>query len=157
MKAASIFATICLCLLAACRTGKQVESTRESPKPAVSDDFKIEQAVYGYLLEKHPWGDGEYAAIFLTGDDARTSALIKQLPKQVPPLKPVSHARQRPDEAPIDRDTGKPGMLLTAKAVDPTNGVSEAVGTWYGGEAASGLYAFVLVEMNGEWTIQSAK
>ena len=41
--------------------------------------------------------------------------------------------------------------------MDPTNDVSEAIGTWYAGEAVSGLYAFVLVKVDGEWTIQSAK
>jgi hypothetical protein len=85
------------------------------------------------------------------------SALIKIFPHHVPPLKPGDRAQLRPNQAPIDKDTGKPGMIFSAKAMDPTNGVSEAVGTWYGGEAVSGLYAFVLVEMDGKWTIQSVK
>jgi hypothetical protein len=65
--------------------------------------------------------------------------------------------QQSPNQAPIDKDTGKPGLILSAKAVDPTNGVSEAIGTWNAGEAVSGLYAFVLVKIYGEWTIQSVQ
>ena len=122
-----------------------------------SDNFRIELAVYGWLLGKHPWGDSNYAAIFLDAGDDRAAALIKQFPKHVPPLKPVSQAEQQPNLAPVDRATGKPGVLLTAKAVDPTNGVSEAIGTWSAGTEQKGLYAFVLMEMDSQWTIQSAK
>jgi hypothetical protein len=121
------------------------------------DDFKIEKAVYGYLLEKHPWGDGEYTAIFLEGSGDWVAALIRNFPKHRPPLKPSKLAQVRPGAAPIDRDTGKPALILSAKAMDPTNGVSEAIGTWYGGEEVSGLCAFVLMKVDGEWTIQSAK
>jgi len=84
-------------------------------------------------------------------------ALIKQFPHQVPAFKPGDRALRSPNQAPIDRDTGKPGLMLSAKAVDPTNDVSEAIGTWNGGEAVSGLYAFVLVKVDGEWAIQSVK
>jgi hypothetical protein len=160
MKAISIVAALFLCLLAGCSTGKPSEKSRESRKPGVidvSDDFKIEKAVYGYLLGKHPWNSGEYAAIFLTGSDDRVAALIKSFPKQIPPLKPNDRVQQSPKQAPIDKDTGKPGIILSAKAIDPTNGVSEAIGTWNAGEAVSGLYAFVLMEVDGEWIIQSAQ
>jgi hypothetical protein len=160
MKAISIVAALLFCLLTGCSTGKPAGKPRESGKPDVtdvSDDFKIEAAVYGYLLERNLGNSGEYTAIFLTGSDDRVAALIKIFPHHVPPLKPGDRAQLRPNQAPIDKDTGKPGMILSAKAVDPTNGVSEAVGTWYGGEAVSGLYAFVLVEMDGKWTIQSVK
>jgi hypothetical protein len=158
MKAISIIAAVLLCLLAGCASHKQAKVSSASQKFEAADDFKIEKAVYGYMLEKHPWGDsGEYTAIFLTGSDDRVAALIKRFPKQVPPLKPGDRMQRSPGQAPIDKDTGKPGMILSAKAVDPTNGVSEAVGTWYAGGAVSGLCAFVLVKVDGEWTIQSAR
>ena len=48
-------------------------------------------------------------------------------------------------------------MILGVEAMGPTNGVAEAIGTWYAGGAVSGLSAFVLVKVDGEWTIQSAK
>ncbi len=162
MKTASIVAAVFLCLLAGCASPKpakagKVEASNETQKLEASDDFKIEAAVYGYLLEKKPWGSGEYTAIFLEGDGARVAALIRKFPHQVPPLKPGNSLQRMPNQTPIDTDTGKPGLLLSAKAVDPTNDVSEAIGNWNGGEAASGLYAFVLVKVDGEWTIQSVK
>jgi len=160
MKAISIIAALFLCLLAGCSTDKQAENPRESRKSnvtSVSDDFKIEMAVYGYLLEKHPWDSGEYAAIFLEGSDDRVAALIRKYPHHVPPIKPGDRAQRSPNQAPIDKDTGKPGLILSAKAVGPTNGVSEAIGTWNAGEAVSGLYAFVLMEVDGEWIIQSVQ
>jgi hypothetical protein len=157
MKTIPIFVALLLCLLAGCASHQPAKESSASQKFEASDDFKIEAAVYGCLLEKHPWDSGEYTAIFLTGSDDRVAALIKIFPHHVPPLKPGDRAQLRPNQAPIDKDTGKPGMIFSAKAMDPTNGVSEAVGTWYGGEAVSGLYAFVLVEMDGKWTIQSVK
>ena len=93
-----------------------------------------------------------------TGSDARVAALIRKVSASCSAASSRATALQlRPNQAPIDKDTGKPGLILSAKAMDPTNGVSEAIGTWYAGEAVSGLYAFVLVEMDGEWTIQSVK
>jgi hypothetical protein len=159
MKTISIVVAICLGLLAGCRTGKQTEESGggHSQNLESRDDFKIEMAVYGYLLEKHPWDNGEYTAIFLEGSDAWVTALIRKFPNHVPPIKPSSRVQLRPNQAPIDKDTGKPALILSAKAMDPTNDVSEAIGTWYAGEAVSGLSAFVLVKVDGEWTIQSAK
>ncbi|MGO8742675.1 MAG: hypothetical protein ACLQUR_09800 [Limisphaerales bacterium] len=157
MKTISIAVAISLCLLAGCRTNRKAGDLSESRKLESRDDFKIEMAVYGYLLEKHPWDNGEYTAIFVEGSDAWVAALIRKFPSHVPPLKPSNRAQLRPNQAPIDKDTGKPAMILSAKAMDPTNGVSEAIGTWYAGEAVSGLSAFVLVKVDGEWTIQSAR
>ena len=159
MKTISVFAAVCLGLLAGCVSHRQVEKTAagHSQQFESRDDFKIEMAVYGYLLGKHPWGNGEYTAIFLEGSDAWVAALIRKFPNHVPPIKPSNRVQLRPNQTPTDKDTGKPAMILSAKAMDPTNGVSEAVGTWYGGEAVSGLSAFVLVKVDGEWTIQSAK
>ncbi len=159
MKTVSVFAAIFLGLLAGCASHWHTQPAEESSairEMEASDNFKIEAAVYGYLLEKHPW-ESNYAAIFLGASDERAAVLIKKFPKKVPPLKPVSQAERQPNQALIDWDTGKPGVLLTAKAVDPTNGVSEAVGTWYAGEGQTGLYAFVLMEMDGRWTIQSVR
>jgi len=83
--------------------------------------------------------------------------LIRRFPRQVPPLKPDDQMQLLPNQAPMDRETGKPGVLLGAKAIDPANGVSEAIGTWHGGGDAAGRYALVLVEADGTWTIQSVR
>jgi hypothetical protein len=159
MKTVFIFAAVCLGLLAGCASQRQVgKSVSGHPQKFESrDDFKIEMAVYAYLLEKHPWDNGGYTAIFLEGSDDRVAALIRKFPNHVPPIKPSNRAQLRPNQAPIDKDTGKPALILSAKAMDPTNDVSEAIGTWYAGEAVSGLCAFVLMKVDGQWTIQSAK
>ena len=157
MKTISVFAAVCLGLLAGCASHQQAEKSGASRKFEAGDDFKIEAAVYGYLLERHFSGQGEYSAIFLAGSDAWVAALIRKFPNHVPPIKPSNRVQLRPNQAPVDKDTGKPALILSAKAMDPTNDVSEAVGTWYAGEAVSGLCAFVLVKVDGEWTIQSAK
>ena len=159
MRTISIIAVVCLGLLAGCASHRHVEKSGGGHPQAFEsrDDFNIEMAVYGYLLEKHPWGNGDYTAIFLEDSDDWVAALIRKFPHQVPPIKPSSRAQLRPNRPPVDRDTGKPALILSAKAMDPTNDVSEAIGTWYAGEAASGLCAFVLMKVDGQWTIQSAK
>jgi hypothetical protein len=159
MKTVSIFAVVLLCLLAGCSTDKYSEIFSSDPMPKLEDgdEFKIEAAVYGYLLERHFSDQDEYSAIFLEGDNARVAALIRKFPNHVPPIKPSDRMELHPSQAPIDKDTGKPAMIFSAKAMDPTNGVAEAIGTWYAGGAVSGLSAFVLVKANGEWTIQSVQ
>ena len=159
MKIVLIFAVLLVYGLAGCRTGKQAEEFggSHSQKLEDRDEFKIEVAVYGYLLERHFSDQGEYSAIFLEGSDAWVAALIRKFPNHVPPIKPSNRMQLHPNQTPIDKDTGKPAMILGVEAMDPTNGVAEAIGTWYAGGAVSGLYAFVLVQVDGEWTIQSAK
>ena len=150
---------VSLCLLAGCATNKQLEKFSGGPaqKVAEGDEFKIEAAVYGYLLGRHFPNQDEYSAIFLEGSDADVATLIQKFPHHVPPIKPSNRIQLHPNQAPIDKDTGKPALILSAKAMDPTDGVSEAIGTWYAGGAVSGLYAFVLTKVDGEWIIQSVR
>ena len=165
MKTVSVMTGVCLCLVAGCASHKPAKASK-APVPTTSvasqtfeasDDFKIETAVYKYLLDKRPWGSGDYAVIFLGGNDARVTALIRKFPHHLPPLKPTSQAEFPPNQGPVDKETGKPGLILSAKAVDPTSDVSEAIGTWNGGGDVSGLAAFVLMKSGGEWTIQSVR
>jgi hypothetical protein len=157
MKTISIVAVVFLGLLAGCASRQQAEKSGASREFEAGDNFKIEAAVYGYLLERHFSDQGEYSAIFLAGSDAWVAALIRKFPNHVPPIKPSNRMQLHPNQTPIDKDTGKPAMILGVEAMDPENGVAEAIGTWYAGGAESGLYAFVLVKVDGEWTIQSAK
>jgi len=164
MKTLSPFVVLLLCLAAGCASRHPAKPASAAAAPVkasakfeAADDFKIEVAVYTYLLQKHPWGDGPYAAIFLGGGAERVAALAKRLPRQVVPFRSGDRVQLRPGQTPLDRDTGKPALVVNAKAMEPTNGVSEAVGSWYGGGDVSGLYAFVLVETDGQWAIQSVK
>ena len=159
MKTFLILAPVFLCLLAGCATDKYSELFLSDPAQRLEDGdvFKIEAAVYGYLLGRHFWDQDEYSAIFLEGDNARVAALIRQFPNHVPPIKPSDRIELHPNRTPIDKDTGRPAIIFSAKAMDPTNGVAEAIGSWYAGGAVSGLYAFVLVKVDGQWAIQSVK
>ena len=78
MKAISIVAALFPALAAA--SAANANPVRAGNSRPGDDDFKIEKAVYGYLLEKHLWDSGEYAAIFFAADDDRVAALIKKFP-----------------------------------------------------------------------------
>ena len=122
-----------------------------------SDAFKIDRIVYGYLLQRHFWDNGEYSAVFLQGSDAEVAALIRTFPDHIPPIKTGDRAVLHPNQTPIDRETGRPAMILSVDALDPTNGTVEAVGTWYAGEAVSGLYTFVLKKTGDDWVLESVR
>ena len=128
-----------------------------SPKLAKEDLFKVQVAVYGYLLQRHFLKDGEYAAVFLQGNDAEVAALIKQFPNHVPPIKPSDQADLQPNRTPLDRQTGKPAMIFSVDAMDPEGDTVQAIGRWYAGGAVSGFYTFALRKSGGDWVIESTK
>ncbi|HXI71153.1 MAG TPA: hypothetical protein VNN22_12425 [Verrucomicrobiae bacterium] len=127
-----------------------------TPKLAREDQFKIQVAIYGYLLNRHFLEDGEYSAVFVQGDDEEVAALIKQFPNHVPPIKPSDQANLRPNQTPLDRQTGKPAMIFSVDALEPADGTVLAIGRWYAGGAVSGFYTFTLRKTDGEWGIISA-
>ena len=158
-------------LLAGCSTEKEaLQFSDERPQPPArlvdnlipssqklnkQDLFKVELAVYGFLLQRHFWDDNEYTAVFLQGEDDEVVALIKQFPNHVPPIKRSERAELLPNRTPIDKDTGKPAMILSVDALDPVNGMVEAVGKWYAGGAVSGFYTFSLQKSGDDWMIES--
>ncbi|MEI9863363.1 MAG: hypothetical protein WDN00_02155 [Limisphaerales bacterium] len=131
--------------------------TNEKPKLPKQDLFDVEVAVYTYLLKGHFWDDGGYSAVFLQGDDDEVDALIKAFPNHVPPIKPSSSANLQPNRTPVDKDTGKPAMILSVDTLEPEGDTVQAIGKWYAGGAVSGYYTFVLKKDAGNWVIQSAK
>lgn len=160
-------------LLAGCGTDKEALQFRdERPQPPdrsadslvpsskklnKQDLFKIELAVYGYLLQRHFWDDNEYAAIFLQGEDDEVDALIKQFPNHVPPIKTSDRVELPPNRTPIDKDTGRPAMILSVDALDPVDDTIKAIGKWYAGGAVSGFYTFSLQKTGETWVIESSK
>jgi hypothetical protein len=62
-----------------------------------------------------------------------------------------------PNRTPIDKDTGRPAMILSVDALDPVDDTVEAVGKWYAGGAVSGFYTFVLEKNGGDWVIESSR
>jgi len=119
------------------------------------EEFKIEKVVYAYLLERDIWRERDYSAVFLKGSDEEVAALMQRFPNHVPPLKPSTAADVQPNQTPRDKQTGKPGVILSATASEPTGDRVEAIGNYYGGALYSGMYVFELKRVEGEWRIES--
>lgn len=123
-----------------------------------ADELKIEQVIFGYLLERRFWDLADYSAVFLQTDDPQVAALMKKYPDHVPPIKQSSHAEIRANQAPLDKDTDKPALILSVDVNEPNpNGSVDAVGRWYGGDAVTGFRSFHLTKLNDDWQITDVK
>jgi hypothetical protein len=129
----------------------------EPNKLSKQDLFKVELAVFGYMLQRHFWDGGDYSAIFLQGPDDEVDAVIKQFPKHIPPIKTSDRAQLISNHAPVDRDTGKPAMILSVDTLDPEGNMVQAIGKWYAGSAVSGFYTFSLEKSDGDWVIRNSE
>jgi len=122
------------------------------------DEFEIDLAVYSDLLQRHFWDNGEYSAIFLQGKDAEVNALIRKFPNHIPPIKPAYRVELPLNRTPVDKDTGKPAMILSVDIAEPNTGDSvDAIGRWFAGEAVAGFYTFELKKTGDEWEIESVR
>jgi hypothetical protein len=73
------------------------------------------------------------------------AAMIKKFPNHVPPIKPSYHIACAPNQSPLDKDTGKPAMILSAEVSDPNaDGTVDAIGRWYAGGAVRAFTRFNL-------------
>jgi len=133
------------------------------PVPAMlglskEDEQKVDLAVFGYLLDRHLWNDDNCSALFVQADDAVVDALIKKYPNHIPPIKQSSHLDLRLNQSPLDKDTGKPVMILGADVDDPKpDGTVDVTGRWYAGGTVQGSLAFSLRKTGDAWTIASVK
>jgi hypothetical protein len=133
------------------------EAATATPPPAQkgldqADERKIEQLIFGYLLERHFWDDAGYSAVFLQADDAQVAAMMKQYPNHRPPIKQSYHARIEAHRTPLDQDTDKPAMILSADVNEPNpDGSVDAIGRWYAGDAVTGFRAFHFKNVDGNW------
>ncbi len=141
------------------RAEAPVPATKEPEKQKLGkkDLFKVEVAVYSYLLQRHFWDDGGYSAVFLQGDDDEVDTLIKAFPNHVPPVKRSYSADLQPNRTPVDKETGKPAMILSVDTLDPEGDTVQAIGRWYAGGAVSGFYTFTLKKDGADWVVESAK
>jgi hypothetical protein len=128
----------------------------EGNKLGKQDLFKVEVAVYRELLQRPLWEAGNYSAIFLQGDDDEVTALIKAFPNHIPPIKESSNADLRPNQAPLDKETGKPAIILSVEAQEPADNMVQAVGKWYAGNAVSGSHVFTLHKSGDDWLVENA-
>jgi hypothetical protein len=167
-----VFCPLSLCLLTGCRTDADVVLLSNEPRPPVhpaeknvaplkkldrEDLLKIDRAVFGCLLQRHFWDDNEYSAVFLRGDADEVAALINEFPNHLPPVKADDRLEARPNRTPVDKDTGRPAIILSVDVLDPVDNTTQAIGKWYAGGAVSGFYTFSLQKNGDDWLIQSFK
>ena len=173
MKRKHQFIILSVCLLAGCSSDKEaihfsdehmqqpddpIMDVASDPKKLSRQDlFKVELAVYRDLLQRHFWDDGGYSAVFVQGTDDEVDAVIKEFPRHVPPVKPGDRAQLLPNRAPVDKDTGKPAMILSVDVFDPDGDTVQAIGKWYAGAAVSGFYTFTLKKAGADWVVESSK
>ena len=130
----------------------------KSRKLEKADQYQVEQLVYGYLLGRHFWDNGDYTAVFLQTTDDQAELIRQQFPKHVPPIKPSYRANLPENRTPVDRDTGKPAMVLSVETGELNDdGSVDAIGRWYAGGAVSGFYSFVMKKDGDTWRIDSRK
>jgi hypothetical protein len=123
-----------------------------------ADELQIEQLIFGYLLERHFWDLADYSAVFLSADEAQVTAMIRKYPDHLPPIKHSSRASLPGHRTPVDKDTNKPAMILSAEVSEPNADDSvDALGRWYAGDAVTGFRAFNLKKADGEWQIVNVK
>jgi len=171
-----ILTAVCAGWLAGCSTSREEIqfSDERSPEPTnaaapvivtppqpqrleKAELLKVEVAVYGYLLQRHFWDAGEYSAVFLQADDDEVEAVRRAVPGHSPPIKAASHAELRPGRTPVDRDTGRPAMILSVDALEPEGDTVAAIGRWYAGDAVTGFYTFALKKSGAAWVVESVK
>jgi len=122
------------------------------------DELKIEQLLFSYLLERHFWDLADYSAVFIQTDEAQINAMIKKYPAHLPPIKQSTHADVQPHRTPLDKDTNKPAMILSAEVNEPNADDSvDAIGRWYAGDAVTGFRAFHLKKVANDWQITEVK
>ncbi len=125
---------------------------------AKADEEQIDLVVLSYLMERHFWEDGNYTALFLQADDKVVALMMAKYPNHNPPIKESYHIDLRSNQSPLDRDTGKPVMILGADVSDPNaDGTVDVIGRWYAGGAVQGFYTFNLKKVGDDWTIASVK
>ena len=129
----------------------------KQPSLPPADERKIDLAVFSNLLTRHFWDDGDYTAIFLQADDEAVAALQKKFPDRKPPIKETFRVNVRQTLSPLDKDTGKPAMILSVDVSEPeADGSVTAIGKWFAGGAVTGFYSYQLKKTGDDWEIQNA-
>jgi hypothetical protein len=58
----------------------------------------------------------------------------------------------------MDKDTGKPAMILSVEVAEPAADDSvAAIGKWFAGGSVSGFYTIVLKKTGDDWAIQTVR
>ncbi len=120
------------------------------------DETRIEMQVFRTLLAKDPWNGNGLTALFLQADDAEVSQLRTEFPGIIPPIKLSNRVDLSNKNEPLDRDTGKPALILSVE-ISRLNqdGSVPATGKWFGAGANTGLITYVLKKNGDNWEIES--
>ena len=145
--------------LAGCGTQRSYDLSLRDASAGIeaSDEFKIEELVYGYLLQRDFSGGGNVSAVYLKASNEKVAAFIRRFPNHVPKLKPTDRVRLYPASSPLDKETGKPAIILAAVVSELQGDCADAIGTYYAGPAVSGKYVFRLKRTDGNWRVESVQ
>jgi hypothetical protein len=171
MNAKIIFPALLAALIAGCASNETISFTSDAKAPdftpanaaavkslAKADEDKIDLVIFGYLLDRHFWEDGDYTALFLQASDEVVDAMQKKYATHNPPIKASYHIDLRDNLSPRDQDTGKPVMILGVDANDPNaDDTVDAIGRWYAGGAVQGFYTFTLKKVGDDWVITEVR
>jgi hypothetical protein len=148
-----------LCFLAACQTdsGHSLTTPDRFAKPEDRDKFAIEAAVYRHLFSLGFWKQRAYSATLMPGSDGDVRRLMREFPTQVPKIKPSSVAELLPHSTPIDKETGKPAVILAATVSEPEGDLAVAIGSYYAGAMIRSKFCFWLRKSEGQWAIETVK
>ncbi|MGD0746052.1 MAG: hypothetical protein ABSA45_12940, partial [Verrucomicrobiota bacterium] len=84
-------------------------------------------------------------------------AIRRIFPNHIPPIKAGYRAELRPGRTPVDKDTGRPAMILSVDVLEPEGDTVAAIGRWHAGDAVTGFYTFKLRKNGAEWIIENVK
>ena len=120
------------------------------------DETKIELQVFRTLLTKAPWNGNGLTALFLQADDTEVTQLRSEFPGIIPPIKASNRVNLSDKNEPLDRDTGKPALILSVELSGVNqDGSVPATGKWFGAGANTGLITYVLKKNGDNWEIES--
>jgi len=135
-----------------------VAASPAPPKMDKAGELRIEELVFSYLLDRHFWDLADYSAVFLQADEAEVKAMMKKFPDHNPPIKQTFRVLVQPHRTPVDKDTNKPAMILSADINEPNpDGSVDAIGRWYAGDAVTGFRAFHFVKTDNDWQLTAVK
>lgn len=139
-------------------TNSIVHSTVAIAGLTPEDETKIELMIFRSMLTQHLWNPNGPTAIFLQADDAEVTKLRGEFPGLIPPIKPTRRIDLSERNDPLDKDTGKPAIILSVEFVGATpSGAIRATGKWYSNSADMGLYSFLASRNGDDWSLQSSQ
>ncbi len=118
---------------------------------------QVEREVFTQLLQRDFGDEADFSAVFLQTGERETVLLQKKFPHHHPPIKQLWHGDIRTGFSPMDKDTGRAALVLSAEATDPEDGVVTGIGRWNAGETVKGFSTYKLQKTGGAWLVQGAK